>query len=125
RDGEYLAASLHDSALPGRRDPVLDAVADPRHAGPERGLVGHYLHLHLTGLLGGKIEEVEAAPVLEDYLRRPDRGEGDVVVREVRDLPELLRPQVVSPDVVPLVRAAVGEEVERRPMPHRVRVVAL
>ncbi len=53
---------------------------------------------------------------------RPDRGEVHVVLGVRRHLAHRARDRVERPDVVAPVRVAVGEEVQRRAVPHRLAV---
>ena len=124
RDREDVAARLEDGALARRRHRhVLNERLDLRNPRPQRRLVGDHVHRYLGRLLRGEVEEVQPAARLEHDAVGPERRERDVEVGEVGDLPDPSRANVVRPDVVALVRAAVGQEVDRVAMPHRLRVV--
>ena len=123
-DREDLAPRFEHRALPGRRDPRRgDAVRHVRGARDQGGQIGHDVDLHLRDPLGGQLHAKEPAPGLEDQIRRPDGGERDVEVGEGGHLPLRAGRQVVGPDVVPLGRPAIGEEIQPVVVPHRLGVV--
>ncbi len=88
----------------------------------ERRPVRHHADFHLVILLRLQVQQVEPARVLEDDVPRPDAGEVHVELLEEGHLPELVVLEVAGPDVGALVLVAVGEEIERLPVPHRVGI---
>ncbi len=120
RHGEHVAPRAEERPVSVGRDvEVGDAVADVHGDGPPAVEVLGDRHRHLLGLLGGEVEAVEVAAVLEDDRRVAERRELDVVVGEARELLRLLRPEVVAVEVQPVRLVAVGEEVDLVPLPHR------
>ncbi len=109
----------------GDSDAPAICVADFLDVRAERRAVGDDLDRHLVRLLGGEVEDVHAAPGLEHDVRRTERRILHVEVSEVGDLMEARCLGVVRPDVAALVLAAIGQEVERRAGPHRLRVVGV
>ncbi len=120
RHGEDVAARAEEGAAAVGRDlEVRDAVADVhRRRAPAVEVLGDR-DRHLLGLLAGQVESVDVAAVLEHDGRVAERGELDVVVGEARELPGLLRPEVVAVEVHPERLVTIGEEVDLVPLPHR------
>ena len=125
-DGEHVTARLQHGTPAGGRDGTgLDQLRHPLGTGLERRPVGHHLDVHLARLLGREVHHVETAAGLIDEVVGTDRREGDVEVLERRHLAHVRAAAVVRPDVVPLVRSAIRQEVQGSPVPHRLAVVGV
>ncbi len=125
RHREDVAARPEHGALAGGGGRgVADQVGDRLAARLERGLVGDDLDAHFARFLGRQIQQVEAAARLEHDVLRAERREGHVEVGELRHLAER-SVLVAGPDVGALVGAAIGQEVERVAVPHRMLVVGV
>ena len=124
-DREHVAARLEDRALAGGRGRRLaDQLGDRLGARLEGGPVGDDLDGDLGRLLGGQVQQVEAAARLEHDVLGAEGRERHVEVGELRHLAHGAA-LVAGPDVGALVGAAIGEEVERVAVPHRVFVVGV
>jgi len=120
RDGEDIAAGAEERAAAVRRDLVVGHAAAHVHLlGAAAVEVLGDRHRDLDRLLGGQVEAVDVAAVLEDDGVVAQRGELDVVLREVGKLPGLPRPQVVAVQVQPRRLIPVGGEVDPAALPHR------
>ncbi len=75
--------------------------------------------------LGGEVHDEKPAAVFEHHVVGADGGEVDVEVLEERHLSLLAGVDVEGPDVGAQVAVAIGEEVERRPVPHGLAVVGV
>ena len=119
-----VAAGLEGDALAAWRDRRgVGQLLRLRGARPQRGGVGDDADLDFGHLLGGEIQRVETAAGEKHDRVRTDRREGDVEVDELGDLPHRAGAEILGPDVVPLARAAVRDEVDGVAAPHRLRVV--
>ncbi|MBP1621542.1 MAG: hypothetical protein H6Q02_2309 [Acidobacteria bacterium] len=121
---EQLAARLDDNPLRRRRQRrVGDELGDVLHLRLEGGAVGDDLDLDFDELLARQLEPPQPAGRLENDVGGPDRREADIVLDELRDLARGAAREVHRPDVVALRFVAVGQEVHRLAIEHRVRVV--
>ena len=119
RHGEHLATRLEHRSLAVRRDVgVLDEIASPNLPRAQRAAIADHLHRHFAHRLAVEIEQIHPAPRLEDDLGRPDRREMHIVVLEGGHLPRLASVQIESPEIGAFALVAIGEEVDRRAVPH-------
>ena len=132
RTGPYSAGTVNTSprASNTARLPVGETDARAMSASPPSALrgfsvdpIGHHLHVHFARLLGLQIEQVQPAAGLKDDVVGAERGIRDVEVAKCVTCRSAFVFDVERPDVLALVAAAIGQEVERVPVPHRVFVV--
>ena len=88
----------------------------------ECGPIGQDLDANLGIFFLGEAEQEKPAAIFKDDIVRPDAWEMHVEFIESSDLAELFFFGVVGPDIGALVFVAVGEEIERRAVPHRLRI---
>ena len=118
-NGEDVAAGDEHRAIAVGRDVIIGHLAADlaqAAAAPGHVLVQH--HVDLLDAAGRHLVAIEETAVLEHDARIAERGELDVEVLVVRDLPRGFRLQVVGEQVHALVRVAVGEEINGIAVPH-------
>ncbi len=124
---EDVAAGREQGALAVGGQSVIDDLGrvgvadlvlglDQTRAGA--GVVVGHMDLDLAQLLGGQVDLIELAALLERDGVCAQRREIDVVVGEVGDLAGLLGIEVVDPDVGPAVLVLVGQVVDLAAPPH-------
>ena len=122
--GDHVTARLEHGALTRRRNArPVDQPVDLGRLRPQRSLVGDDAHWDLGAFLGLEIEQIQTRAGLEHDRVRADRRKPDVEIGEVGHLTQLAAGALERPDVVALVGPAIGDEVHRVPVPHRLRVV--
>ena len=114
----------------GRDAPGHDVVGGIGDLGPRVDGVAGDVDLDRARLVATQVQQPQLGADLEHDLAlalvaRAHRRPGDVVVLEVGDLPPLVVEQVVAPDVQAVLLAGVRQVIERRVVPHRLRIGAL
>jgi hypothetical protein len=78
---------------------------------------------NLCGFLAGEIHEKQATAGLKHDRVRANRRKGDVELVELRDLTDGVFRQIIGPEIVAFVGPAIGQEVNRVLVPHRLGVI--
>ena len=119
-----IATRLERHAASGRRHRRAgDLFVRFRRARAQRRRVRHDANGDLSDLLARQAEQIDAPAFLKHDRVRTDRRERDVEVVELRHLADGAAAEILGPDVVALLTAAVREEIDRVAEPHRLRVV--
>jgi hypothetical protein len=140
-DGRVMDRDLHKITVGGnqkrrtvRRQAVIHAaerILDPHEAAgvrlPWRGLspVVRDFDLDFADLLARRVQPVELAALLESDPACAERWPVDIVVGKTGNLADRAGVEVQDPDALAEIGAAVGQEEDLAPAPHRRRICPL
>ena len=71
------------------------------------------------GLLARQVENIQVPAIFKADRIRPQAWPHHIEIRKVRELLNLLAPQVIAIQIQAVLGAAIGREINRVPMPHR------